>query len=139
MTTENVPAGTTAAEVPSAPRVLPAAKPLRGKPAQPSFAWCLGAFLLAGAAQLITISAMARVDPLPVNWWSLLLAIAPAPLTAIAALAAAPANRLAAVVGVVVLIAGIIGGVLHTGLLFLPALIVLAIGAQKLWRELPGG
>jgi hypothetical protein len=33
------------------------------------------------------------------------------------------------------MIAGIIGGVLHTGLFFAPALVVLVIGALKLNRE----
>jgi hypothetical protein len=36
---------------------------------------------------------------------------------------------------VVVLIAGIAGGILHTGLFFVPALVVLSAGAVKLWRE----
>ncbi|MGO8882618.1 MAG: hypothetical protein ACLQDY_06580 [Streptosporangiaceae bacterium] len=72
------------------------------------------------------------------TWSALLLAIAPAPLAAIAAFAPAPVNRLAAVTGVAVLIAGIAGGILHTGLFFVPALVVLAVGAVKLWRERPG-
>jgi hypothetical protein len=42
---------------------------------------------------------------------------------------------LAAVVGVLVLVAGIAGAVLHTGLFFVPALVVLAVGGLKLWRE----
>ena len=54
---------------------------------------------------------------------------------AAAAFAPAGLNRLAAVVGVLVLIAGIAGGILHTGLFFLPALVVLAVGGVKLWRE----
>ena len=61
------------------------------------------------------------------TWSALLLAIAPAPLAAIAAFAPAPVNRLAAVTGVAVLIAGIAGGILHTGLFFVPALVVLAV------------
>jgi hypothetical protein len=36
---------------------------------------------------------------------------------------------------VLVLIAGIAGEVLHIGLFFVPALVVLAIGTLKLWRE----
>jgi predicted RecA/RadA family phage recombinase len=43
----------------------------------------------------------------------------------------------AAAVAVVVLVAGIAGGILHTGLFFLPALIVLAVGTVKLWQEQP--
>ena len=34
-----------------------------------------------------------------------------------------------------VLIAGIAGGILYIGLFFVPALVVLAVGAVKLWRE----
>jgi hypothetical protein len=45
--------------------------------------------------------------------------------------------RPAAAVAVVVLVAGIVGGILHTGLFFLPALIVLAVGTVKLWQEQP--
>jgi len=39
------------------------------------------------------------------------------------------------VIGVLVLIAGIVGGIVHVGLFFVPALVVLAVGAVKLWRE----
>jgi len=94
--------------------------------APPSRSWLRGALILAGAAQLITISALVSADPLAVTWWSLLLAIAFAP---------APANKLAAVAAAVVLVAGIVGGILHIGLFFLPALVVLAVGGVKLWRE----
>jgi hypothetical protein len=91
---------------------------------------------LAGAGQLITISALVTSDyPLAVTWWSLLLAIVPAPVTAAAVFAPAPVNRLAAAVGVLVLVAGIAGGILHIGLFFVPALVVLAAGTVKLWRE----
>ena len=44
-------------------------------------------------------------------------------------------NLVAAVAGVAVLIAGIAGGILHKGLFFVPALVVLAVGAVKLRRE----
>jgi hypothetical protein len=104
-------------------------------PPPPSWSWRCGALLLAGAAQLITISALLSADPLAATWWSLLLAIAPAPLAAAAAYAPARLNLLAAAAGIVVLIAGIAGGVLHIGLFFVPALVVLAVGAVKLWRE----
>jgi hypothetical protein len=40
-----------------------------------------------------------------------------------------------AVIGVLVLVAGIAGGIVHIGLFFVPALVVLAIGGIKLWRE----
>jgi hypothetical protein len=90
---------------------------------------------LAGAAQLITISALVGADPIPATWSSLLLAIAPAPLAAAAAFGPAPVNLLAAVAGIAVLVVGIIAQVTHVGLFFVPALVVLAIGAVKLWHE----
>ena len=102
-------------------------------PLPPSWPWLRGALLLAGAAQLVTISYL--VAALPVSWSSLLLAIAPAPLGAVAAFAPAPAARLAAVAGVAVLIAGMAGQATHAGLLFLPALLVLAVGTVMIWRE----
>jgi len=126
MTTQNAPAHTSATNTPVN---LPAV------PAPPSWAWRRGALILAGAAQLITISALNSADPLAVTWWSLLLAIAPAPLAAAAAFGPAPVNRLAAVAGVLVLAAGIAGGIVHIGLFFVPALVVLAVGGVKLWRE----
>jgi len=129
MTTQNAPAGispatSTAAPVSSSP-----------VPAPPSWVWRRGALILAGAAQLITISALTSADPLAVTWASLLLAIAPAPLAAAAAFAPVPVSRLAAVVVVLVLVAGIAGSIVHTGLFFVPALVVLAIGGLKLRRE----
>ena len=129
MTMQNAPAGTSPA---TSTATLARPEPV---PAPPSWAWRRGALILAGAAQLITISALNSADPLAVTWPALLLAIAPAPLAAAAAFAPAPVNRLAAAAGVVVLIAGIAGGILHTGLFFVPALVVLSAGAVKLWRE----
>ena len=132
MTTENTSPS-------SPPQVSDAGtpEPLRGSPARPSWPWLRGALVLAAAAQLITISALTSADPLAVTWSSLLLAIAPGPLAAIAAFAPARVARPAAAVALVVLVAGIVGGVLHTGLFFLPALIVLAVGTVKLWQEQP--
>lgn len=118
----------------SAPAANTQVKP-SAVPAPPSWAWRRGALILAGAAQLITISALTSADPLAVTWWSLLLAIAPAPLTAAAAFTPAPLNKLAAIAGVLVLAAGIAGGILHIGLFFVPALVVLAVGGVKRWRE----
>jgi len=132
MTVENAPAETVAASTAAASTA--AASPV-AVATPPSWPWRRGALLLAGAAQLITISALTSADPLAVTWAALLLAIAPAPVAAAAAFAPAPVNRVAAVAGVVVLIAGIAGGILHTGLFFVPALVVLAIGAAKLWQE----
>jgi hypothetical protein len=129
MTTQNAPAGTS----PAASTATPASHAAVPRP--PSWAWRRGALILAGAAQLITISALNSADPLAVTWASLLLAIAPAPLAAAAAFAPAPVNRLAAVIGVLVLVAGIAGAIVHTGLFFVPALVALAVGGVKLWRE----
>ena len=103
MTMQNALAGTfpaTSTATPACPAPVPA---------PPSWAWRRAALFLAGAAQLITVSALVGQDPPPATWASLLLAIAPAPLAAAAAFAPAPVNRLAAVIGVLVLVAGIAG------------------------------
>jgi hypothetical protein len=105
------------------------------KPAPPSWAWMRGALILAGAAQLITISALVSADPLAATWWSLLLGVAPVLVVAVAAFTPAPANRLIAAVAAIVLIVGMVGGITHIALWFLPALVILAVGAVKLWRE----
>jgi hypothetical protein len=132
MTTPTAPADTTpAANVPASPAVSPGSAP-------PSWPWRRGALILAGAAQLITISALVTSDyPLAATWWSLLLGIAPAPVAAAAAFAPAPVSRLAALIGVLVLVAGMAGGIVHIGAFFVPALVVLAVGTIKLWRERP--
>ena len=101
----------------------------------PSWPWRRRALLLAGAAQLITIAALLSVDPLAASWSSLLLAIAPAPLAAVAGFGPVSVARVAAWAGAAVILAGLIGGVLHTGLFFAPALIVLVVGAAKFSRE----
>jgi hypothetical protein len=106
-------------------------------PAAASWRWRRAALLLAIAAQVITIAAIEGADPIPVTWAALLLAIAPAPLAALAAFAPAPVARLAAPVTVAVLVAGIAGQVTHTGLFFVPALALMAVAAQRLWREKP--
>ena len=103
--------------------------------APPSWPWRRAALLLAGAAQLITIADLLGADPIAVTWSSLLLAIAPVLLAAAAAFAPAPVNLLAAAAGVVVLVAGIAGQITHTGVLFVPALVALAVGGARLWRE----
>ena len=129
MTTGN----TVSSSPPAASTPIPAAtRP--GLSRWPRRPWLRAAFLLAGAAQLITISALVSVDPLAVTWSALLLAIAPAPLAALAAFTPAPLARIGVVAGVVVLLAGIAGGVLHTGLFFVPALVALVIGGLRLWR-----
>jgi hypothetical protein len=134
MTSQDTPAGTAVSE--ARPATAVSAEPSRARPpAAPSFAWLRGGFLLAGAAQLITISALLSVDPLAATWSALLLAIAPVLLAAVAAFGPRPAARLAGVAAVVALIAGIIGEVTHTGLFFVPALAVLGVGTAKLWQE----
>ncbi len=95
---------------PTAPSDQPTASavPLAGRSAtklSPRRPWLVGALLLAGGAQVITISALLSADPLAVTWWSLLLAIAPAPLAAVAAFAPAALARPAAVAAAVVLVA----------------------------------
>jgi hypothetical protein len=97
--------------------------------------WLIGALLLAGAAQLITVSALTSADPLAATWSALLLATAPAPLAAAAAFAPAPAHRVGLVAAVVAIIVGGAGQILQTGLFFLPALVLLAVGGARLWRE----
>ena len=110
MTIPDAPADTSpAASIPASPAVPPA-------PVPPRWPWRRAALFLAGAAQLITISALVGADPLVVTWWSLLLAAA---------------------AGVLILVAGIAGGILHTGLFFVPALVALAVGGVMLWREQP--
>lgn len=69
------------------------------------------------------------------TWAALLLAIAPAPLAALAAFAPARVARLAAPLTVAVLVAGIAGQVTRTGLFFVPALVVMAVAALMLWLE----
>jgi hypothetical protein len=129
MTAEYTPADT-APTTSAAPVARQAAVP-----APPSWAWMRGALILAGAAQLITISALVSADPLAAAWYSLLLAVAPALLVAAAAFAPAPANLSLAVAAAVVLVVGIIAGIAHTGAFYLPALVVLAVGVARIWRE----
>ncbi len=129
------PAMTANAPVDVSPAAGTGPLPSAAVPAPPSWPWRRAALLLSGAAQLITISALVGVDPPPVTWSSVLLAIAPAPLAAVAAFAPAPVNRLAVVVGVLVLVAGIARAWPHTGLFFVPALVALCVGGAKLWRE----
>jgi hypothetical protein len=117
---------------------VPAASPapaVPATPAPPSWPWRLGALILAGAAQLITISALVGADRPPVSWAALLLAIAPAPLAAAGAFAPAPFGRIAAAAAVVAMAAGLVGAILHTGLFFLPALVVEIVAVVKLSAE----
>ena len=129
MTTRNAPAE------PAVTNETTLASPSAAAP--PSWPWRRAALLLAGAAQLITISALNGSYPLAVTWSSLLLAIAPAPLAAVAAFAPARIGLAAAVAGVVILVAGMAGGIGLVGAFFIPAAVVLAVAAVKLWREQP--
>jgi hypothetical protein len=129
------PDSTTAPAAPAAPPQIGGLW-LRTSPPMPrSWPWLRGALLLAGAAQLVTISDLLGSDPLPVSWSSLLLAIAPVPLGVAAAFAPARLAGLAAIAALGVLIAGLAGQATHAGLLFLPALLVLAVGTFMVWRE----
>jgi hypothetical protein len=110
-------------------------EPAPSASAPPSWPWRRAALLLSIAAQVITIAALEGADPLAVTWAALLLAIAPGPLTAVVAFAPAPAARLAAVLDAAILTAGILGGIVHTGLFFVPALAMLAVAGVKLWHE----
>jgi hypothetical protein len=38
---------------------------------------------------------------------------------------------------VLILVAGMAGGIVHAGLFFVPALVALAVGGVMLWREQP--
>ena len=99
--------------------------------------WRRGGFLLAGAAQIITISALLGADPLPATWSALLLAIAPAPLAAAAAFAPRTVAVPAAAAATVAMLVGIVGGIGRTGTLFIPALIMVIVGGVRLWLAEP--
>jgi hypothetical protein len=123
-----------AAEAQSATPDAGPRSPAPPRTALPGWPWLRAAFLLAAAAQLITISALLSADPLAASWSALLLAIAPALLTAVPAFAPPVAAWPATLVAAVALVIGIIGGLLHTGLFFVPALALLGVGGVKLWR-----
>jgi hypothetical protein len=107
--------------------IVPAARARNGQ-------WLLAGLLLSGAAQLIDIAVLTSADRLPASWWALLLAIAPAPVAAVAAFATPMVARLAVVAAIAVLVAGIVGGITHNGLFFAPALVALVGGGVRLWR-----
>jgi uncharacterized membrane protein len=117
----------------STPALLTSARVAK-RAAIPSWPWRRGAMLLSGAAQLITIAALVSADPAPATWAMLLLASAPAPLAAATAHLPARLARLTAGAAALVLLAGIIGAVTHTGLFFVPAFAVMVVALIKLWR-----
>jgi hypothetical protein len=102
------------AQAGGSPAASPAATPVVS-PAPSSWPWWRAALFLAGAAQLITISALVGAEPVPATWSSLLLAVAPGPLAAPAAFAPTPVKLLAAVAGIAVLVVGIVAQAAHTG------------------------
>jgi hypothetical protein len=61
--------------------------------------------------------------PLAATWWSLLPGDRPGTRGCGGRVRPAPVSRLAAVIGVLVLATGVAGGIVHTGLLFAPALV----------------
>jgi hypothetical protein len=107
--------------------------------AHPAIAWLRGALVLAIAAQLITISALTSADPLVANWATLLMAIAPAPLAALTVLAPKRFGQAVIVLDIVVLVVGIVGGITHTGLFFVPefAVLVYAMVRERSAGEAP--
>lgn len=122
----------------SAPASATAGEPAHTKPARSvTERWLFAAFLLAGGAQLITISALLSVDPVAASWSALLLAIAPVLLTAAAAFIPQPLAVLAAGAAVVVLVIGIIAQGGNTGPLFIPALVAALVGGMRLWLAGP--
>jgi hypothetical protein len=99
--------------------------------------WRRGGFLFAGAAQVITISALVSADPMKATWASLLLAIAPVLLAAAGAYLPSPPARLAAVAAAaLVILIGIIGAIHQAGALFIPAFVMLVVAAILQRREL---
>jgi hypothetical protein len=108
-----------------------------GRTVSASWAWRRSALLLSLAAQLITISALRGADPPVASWPRILLAIAPVPLAAAAALGPTRWRVLAAAIACAGLVTGIAGGWLPTGVLFLPALVAFAGAGVKAWREGP--
>jgi hypothetical protein len=62
---------------------------------------------------------------------------APASARGVSAPPSWPWRLAAAVVGVVALVAGMAGGIGRIGVFFVPAAVVLAVAAVKLWRERP--
>ncbi len=126
MTAEDTATASEPASVPAAPRAYQLL---------PAWRWRLAAFLLAGAAQLISISALTGANRPPASWAMLLLAIAPALVCALAAFGPADLARYAAPLSVLVLLAGVIGAVTHTGLFFVPALAAAVAGILPLWRR----
>jgi hypothetical protein len=100
--------------------------------------WRRGGFLFAGAAQVITISALVgTAHPVAATWASLLLAIAPVLLAAAAAYLPGRMGWPGTIAAALVILIGIIGAIHQTGVLFIPAFVWLVVGAALQRRELP--
>jgi hypothetical protein len=133
---QEAPVSTVPTSATAANRVIRAGGSLFADPVNaPARTWLRGAFLLGGAAQLITISALTSADPEPNTWAMLLLAVAPALMLAAAAFAPAPANLGGWVAAAAVLVIGLVGAAAYTGWFFAPALAALIVGGVKLWRR----
>jgi drug/metabolite transporter (DMT)-like permease len=125
---------TTATSAPTVP-TAPTAPTAPAAPAPVAWRWRRTALLLSLAAQVLTVAALTSQDRIPASWAGLLLATAPVPLALLAAFLPFRQARLAVAVAIVVLVAGLIGEITHTGLFFLPALAAYAGAAARMWRE----
>jgi hypothetical protein len=96
--------------------------------------WRVAAFLLTGAAQLITIGSLTYLVHPAITWAALLLATAPVVFAALAAFAPRPLARWAVVAAIVVIIVAGAAWITHASWLFGPALIALAVSGLQLWR-----
>jgi len=107
------------------------------QPVTPTTRWRIGAFLLTGAAQIITIASVTYLLHPRVTWAALLLAIAPAPLAAVTAFGPRPLAKWTAIITALVVIAGLAGWATHAGWLFAPALAALIMVCLRLWGNRP--
>jgi hypothetical protein len=101
--------------------------------ALPGYKWRRAAFLCSGGAQFISIAAIVSAYTLPSVWAPVLLAVVPVFLGALVAFGPVSVARLAAIAAAVVIVLGLIGD-WRLGILFLPALVSLVIGAVALRR-----
>jgi hypothetical protein len=102
--------------------------------AQPHWKWRQAVLFLCVGAQLITISALLGSVPVPETWASVLLAVAPIPLAVPVAFGPTRVARMMVPLLAIALIAGLAGSITHAGWVFVPALVVLAMTAARLWR-----
>jgi hypothetical protein len=131
-----LPRVATAPTSPEPPAVSTAAAPA-AEPAPANLQWRRAAMLLSLGAQLITISALVGADRLAATWPALLLAVAPAPLAALALFGPARLRLPTVLAAAVVLVIGIVGTITHIGVFFVFALAALVGAAITLWRQHP--